>query len=453
MFYKNLLLSLPEVRSPEKKGSIKNRLLWTFGIVVLYIFLATIPLYGISSETAQYFKTLEILIGAKFGTLLTLGVGPIITASIILQLLKGSGILKFKLDTYEGRFYYTGTAKLLAFFFIIIESYVFVKVGGITPTSADFFWIVVIQLLIGGFIVYYMDEVVKKWGFGSGLSLFIAVGIGQAVFLQLFSPLSSDGTLGWGFGGSEIAVGKIWAMIFYLSTGDVGSFLVQVLIPILTTIFLFFLIVFFQSINVYIPLSFGRIRGQTMKWPLNFFYSGVIPVILVSALLQNLSLLGRVINVEWIAQYDQNGNLIGGILREISVPQSLIQNLNPDLTNIFFYAIFFVGFCTMFAYLWVQTSGQDSRSVSNQILNSGLQIPGFRKDARIIEKVLDRYIIPLTILGGIGIGILAVFADVIGALTSGTGILLMIVIIYQFYQQLAKESTEDFSLLQKIMRK
>jgi len=117
------------------------------------------------------------------------------------------------------------------------------------------------------------------------------------------------------------------------------------------------------------------------------------------------------------------------------------------------YIIYMIIGSMVFSYFWVQTSGMDSRGQAKQIISSGLQIPGFRKDVRIIERILDRYIVPLTILGGIGIGILASTADILSALTSGTGILLLIMVIYQFYQQLARESMEDFSLLRKFMRK
>jgi len=123
------------------------------------------------------------------------------------------------------------------------------------------------------------------------------------------------------------------------------------------------------------------------------------------------------------------------------------------LPRIISYMLYMVLGATVFAYFWVQTSGMDAKSQAKSILNSGLQIPGFRKDERIIERLLDRYIIPLTIMGGIGIGILASTADVLSALTSGTGILLLIMIIYQFYQQLARESMDDFTLLKKFMRK
>ena len=454
--YKNLLMLLPEVRNPGKKLNLKSRLLWTFGILILFLFLATIPIYGVSGDSLQFFERLELLLGAKIGKLLTLGIGPIVTASIILQLLKGSGIIKFDLTTEEGKFIFNGTQKLLVFIFILIEAYVFTKFGGVTPNSPDLFLIVVIQLILGGFIIVYMDEVVKKWGFGSGVSLFIAAGIGQALFLRFFSPFTETGSISFGFG-EDTPVGAIWAAIYYLSAADINTFLTQILAPVLITVALFFLIVFFQSINVEIPLSFGVMRGQVYKWPLNFFYSGVIPVILISAFAANLQLWASFLNQDWLGKFDESQNIVGGFvyyLTAINIWDNLGNILTFDIiSRIISYTLYLIIGCTLFSYLWVNTSGQDSKSVSKQIINSGLQIPGFRKDARIIQRVLDRYITPLTIMGGIGIGFLAASADILGALTSGTGILLMIMIIYQFYKQLARESMDDLSLLKRFMKK
>lgn len=474
-FYRNLILSLPEVKSPHTKPNLKKRMVWTFGMLVLFLFLASVPLYGISTEQAQYFQNLELLLGAKIGFLLTLGIGPIVTSSIVLQLLKGSGILKFDMNTEDGKFLYSGSHKILTFLFILVESVVYVMFGAVTPQSEAFFWIVSLQLALGGFIVFYMDEIVKKWGIGSGVSLFIAAGIASTVFIQLFSPLGSEGSLteSWVFGGESIPVGKLFSGLYYLSAGDPMSFATQVAAPVGITIILLLIIIFFQSVNVEIPLSFGRVRGQSIKWPLNFFYSGVIPVILISALGANLQLWARLlqsmaekaessafvrfISENIIGQLDANGNAISGLINWIS-PVQLWQNLGSlgsvDVWgHMITYTIYLVVGSTLFAYFWVQTAGMDSRSQAKQIINSGLQIPGFRKDERIIERVLDRYIVPLTIMGGIGIGLLASSADILSALTSGTGILLLAMVIYQFYQQLARESMEDFSLLRKLMRK
>jgi preprotein translocase subunit SecY len=466
-------MNLPEVRNPIKKGTLKDRLLWTFGMLVLFLFLASIPLYGVSGEQADYFKTLELLLGAKIGTLLTLGIGPIVTSSIVLQLLKGAGMLKFDMQTEEGKFLYGGTHKLLTFAFVIVQSIVYVMFGAVAhdPAIANSFLLLVVQLALGGFLVVYMDEVVKKWGFGSGVSLFIAAGIGGAVFVQLFSPFNAVGDFSFADPDSP-PVGKFWQMFIFLQAGNFLSLATEVITPIAVTVGLLFLIVFFQAINVEIPLSFGRVKGQGFRWPLNFFYAGVIPVILISALSANLQLWARLLqsaaesagssgftrfmSENILGQYEGQ-TAISGLVHFIS-PVNLIDNLSTIFTldvllNVLVYTIFLVIGSTVFAYFWVQTAGMDSRSQAQSILRSGLQIPGFRKDVRIIEKVLDRYIVPLTFMGGIGIGLLASFADLFSALTSGTGILLLVMIIYQFYQQLAKESMEDFSLLRKFMRK
>lgn len=469
-FYKNLLTSLPEVANPTQKQSLKNRLIWTFGVLVLFLFLSSIPLFGVDATQASYFATLELLLGAKFGKLLTLGIGPIVTASIVLQLLKGAGIININLGTEEGKFMWSGTHKLVTFLFIILESIVYVAFGAVSPSAPQYFWIISLQLAMGGFTVFYMDEVVKKWGFGSGVSLFIAAGIGQAVFLQLFSPFTQTGD----FSLTDVSnppVGKFFQMVLYLQAADFNNLFFSVLGPVGITIGLFFLIVFFQSINVEIPLSFGRVRGQSIRWPLNFFYSGVIPVILVSALGANMQLWARLLQsisgpessafVNFVSKHIfgqfEGQTAISGLVSWI-IPVRLWDNFYNFFTlaiwpHMLSYTLYLVIGATLFAYFWVQTAGMDSRSQANQIINSGLQIPGFRKDVRIIEKILDRYIVPLTLMGGIGIGVLASTADLLHALTSGTGILLMIMIIYQFYQSLARESMEDFSVLRKLMRK
>jgi preprotein translocase subunit SecY len=454
-FYKNLILSLPEVKNPIKKLSLKQKLLWTLGILVLYLFLTDIPVFGITEAQITYFQQMELLLGAKIGKLLTLGIGPIVTSSIVLQLLKGAGILNFDITTEKGKFYYTGTHKLLTFAFIILEAFIYVAFGAVQPASHNLFWLVVLQLALGGFLVYYMDEVVKKWGIGSGVSLFIAAGIGRAVFLKLFSPFTQTGGFGWPFFGTDVTVGKLWAGLYYLSHAQINDFVSSVLGPVGITILLFMVIVYLQSINVEIPLSFGRVRGQSIKWPLNFFYAGVIPIILITALSANFKLWAMV--WEKLRGMEQGSSLVSTIVSYLQ-PVNLWTNLgnltNPDVyIHFLIYLIYMILGATLFSYFWIQSSGMDPKSVAKQILKSGLQIPGFRKDSKIIERVLKRYIPPLTIMGGIGIGILAAFANLLGALTTGTGILLMIMIIYQFYRQLAQESMEDLTLLKKLFRK
>ena len=97
----------------------------------------------------------------------------------------------------------------------------------------------------------------------------------------------------------------------------------------------------------------------------------------------------------------------------------------------------------VFSIFWVNTSGMDAKSVAGQLDSSGMQIPGYRKDPRIMESVLNRYIPALTVSGGIGIGLLAATADFLGAIGSGTGILLTIMIFNDLYDRLKREDVEE----------
>jgi preprotein translocase subunit SecY len=116
---------------------------------------------------------------------------------------------------------------------------------------------------------------------------------------------------------------------------------------------------------------------------------------------------------------------------------------STDIARIFVYSGFMIAGATIFSVFWVTTSGMDAGSVSEQIHSTGLQIPGYRRDMRIIERVLNRYIPGLAVLGGMAIGLLASYADLTGAIGSGTGILLATMISYQLYQEITTQHIDD----------
>jgi preprotein translocase subunit SecY len=446
MALKDLLHNLPEVKAPsEKKVSFKTGIKWTLIILVAYFILSNITLYGISESALSRFEYLAILLGTTFGSIVSLGIGPIVMASIILQLLVGSQILNIDTSTDEGRKFFQGIQKLLVFAFIIFEAFIYVLMGGIPAASSSLVPIVILQLCLGGFLILFMDEVVQKWGFGSGISLFIAAGIGWRLFTQLFQFIDSQGLFS--------PVGKLWAFFASLIAAD-GTGAMLALVPILVTAALFFIVVFAQSLKVEIPLSYDRVRGYGIRWPLQFFYAGVIPVILVSALVANLQLLGTLLE-SWLGHATflggfVNGQPISGLafwlhstpIVEAAITNSLLwQHIVQAVIHIIFYMIFSV----LFAYFWVMTSGQDAKSQADRIMKSGMSIPGFRKDPRVLESILKRYVGPLTIMGGAAVGLLASVADLFGALVGGTAILLAIMILYQLYQNIAQQYAMDMN--------
>ncbi|RLE46927.1 preprotein translocase subunit SecY [Candidatus Woesearchaeota archaeon] len=460
--FDKLLASLPEVAGPKQsKLSFKEKLKWTAVILVLFFVLGLVPLFGLGQNALQRFELLSVILGASFGSIISLGIGPIVTASIVLQLLNGSGLVKFDLTSKEGRVRFQGSQKLLAVFFILFEASIYVFMGGLAPPqqfagSGLYFQlqlILVFQLFLGGLLILFMDEVCSKWGFGSGVSLFIAAGVSKSLFIRLLSPLPSPAN-------PSIATGAIPALFQSLSAGDPQT-AVLMLAGIASTIVVFAIAVYSQAMKVEIPLSFGRVRGYGIRWPLHFIYTSNIPVILISALVANIQLWARLLQ-NWgfpIFGSFAGNSPVSGFVYWISPPNVVGAFIKGGLTFSLFargltYTLFLIIGSIIFSWFWVQTSGMDARSQAKQIMSSGLQIPGFRKDERVLERLLKRYISPLTVMGAAAVGFLAAVADVSGALTHGTSLLLSVMIVYRLYEDIARQHLMDMNpMLRKFMGK
>lgn len=464
--WRNILMNLPEVSAPtQRRLSFKEKLKWTLLILLLYYVLRMVPLFGLGPNELARFEYLSVILGAEFGSIISLGIGPIVTASIVLQLLNGSGLVKFDLTKHEGKRTFQGVQKLLSLFFILFEGAIYVFMGGLAPPAeingiaiagtGMYFgleMLLIFQLFLGGLLILFMDEIVSKWGFGSGISLFIAAGVSQQLFIRTFSWLPAPGAeAGFGY-----ANGAIPALFQSLSAGDPATAGLM-LGALVATIFVFCLAVYGQAMKVEIPLSFGRIRGHGVRWPLNFMYTSNIPVILIAALMANLQLWGRLLQ-NW--GYPLLGTFVGntpatGLVAFMNAPNLLQKIITGTMTfgdigqSIVYMLIMMLG-AMMFSIFWVQTSGMDARSQANQMMSSGLQIPGFRRDPRVMERLLARYIGPLSVMGGLAIGFLAAIADLAGALTKGTALLLTVMIVYRLYEEIAKQHVYD---MHPMMRK
>lgn len=453
MDLKKIFSYIPEVKKPdEKKLAFNVKLKWTLIILIAFFVLANIPLFGMSNNALERFKYLAIILGTDFGSIISLGIGPIVMASIILQLLTGAGILNININTPEGKKLFQGIQKILTFFFIIFEACVYVLMKGL-EAMPGYTGIMIFQLILGGLAIYYMNELCEKWGFGSGVSLFIAAGVSWKLFVGAFQFINSQGGNCLLDFKNTPCSGKILVLIQSLINKYPVEF-TSALATIIATVIIFLVVVWTQSLKVEIPLSFGKIRGYAIKWPLAFFYASVIPVILTAALVANLQLFGGLLEnwlghptflghfmdgqaVSGFAFWLGSTNLLELIIRGGFLPKYLLQGLT--------HIIFYVGLCIMFSVFWVKTAGMDAKAQAQKITSSGLQVSGFRQDTRILESILDRYIMPLTIMGGGAIGLLAATTDLLGALASGTAILLVIMIMFQLYQNIAQQHMTDMN--------
>ncbi len=478
MDLRSIFKFIPEVKSPdEKKVGFNVKLKWTLIILVAFFVLANIPLFGLSNNALERFKYLAIILGTDFGSIISLGIGPIVMASVILQLLSGSGILNIDTTTSEGRKFFQGIQKILTFFFIIFEALIYVLMQGL-QASPGFAPLLIFQLILGGLAIYYMDEITTKWGFGSGISLFIAAGASWHLITSAFQFINQEGRNCLLDFGKTACPGKVFVLIQSI-INKYPIELISAAGAIIATVVIFLIIVWAQSLKVEVPLSFGKIRGYAVKWPLSFFYASNIPVILTAALIVSLQVFGGILEnaaapcfiaggtcagiakfasyfgflghfiegqpISGLSFWMGSTNLLELTIRGGFLPRYLIQGL----THILFYVIL----STLFAVFWVKTSGMDSKAQANKISASGLQIAGFRQDERVLESILDRYIMPLTVMGGIAIGLLASATNLMGALTSGTAILLVVMIFFQFYQNIVQQHQTDMNpALRKFMK-
>jgi len=493
---------IPTVTEPIQKLTFREKAKWTLIVLVLFFVLGSITVWGVNPDAVARFEFLEIVFGSRFGSIITLGIGPIVTASIILQLLVGSKVINWDLTNEEDKKKFSATQKILTVAFCFIQGIAYVIAGAVPPASSDIVLIlaVILQLTIGGIIIMFMDEIVSKWGFGSGVSLFIAAGVAKTILIRTLNPLTQAGALPME---GEYPTGIIPFIIasFLEGTTPLISLFIN-LLPLLGTVLVFIIVVFVQDIKVEIPMAFSLPFGKfaARRWPLKFLYTSNIPVILVAAVLANLQVVGRLLyerGITFLGTYSEQGTPNpGGFMYYLYTPSGevgimivtiiasiialcfvilalrvwkknafkmcilgaiigmilgyfLISYYNlPGITldsvlHIIFYISIYVLGSVVFSIFWTATSGMDAKSVAEQFKTYFIMIPGFRHDPRIVERVLDRYIPALTVMGGAFIGFLAAYADLTSAIGTGTGLLLATMIVYQFYEQITAQHKED----------
>jgi preprotein translocase subunit SecY len=512
---KPVISRMPAIAQPVGHVHFRRKMFWTITVLLLYFLLTNVFLYGVDQATViDLFQSYRAILAGAQGTLMHLGIGPIVTGSIIMQLFTGAKIINLDLTDDEDKGTYQGTQKVVVVAMIFVEAIPQVF-GYLTPSSAlvgglgsaspgnGLFLaelIIVAQLVFGSYLVFLMDEVVSKWGIGSGISLFIAAGVSQQII---------QGTVNWIPQQPSLPVSAtnppsgtipktLWFFTNYNAGQLAGGGWEQILlhqpnpvIALVGTAAIFFLVAWTESTRIELPLSHAEARGARGRYPLRLIYASNIPVILMAALLANVSMFSILLWTNptlahfpllghqwWIGAYpasaaqaqsmgvSQTTPLMGGAYYLSTVQgleQWLLPLLNPqqygsllvghqwwqDLAHVAIYFGVMVGGSILFAKFWIQTTNMGPEAVARQIEASGMQIPGFRREPRVLRRVLARYIPVITVISGAAVGALAAGADLIGTVgnASGTGVLLTVGIIINFYEAMGREQLMEMNPL------
>jgi len=462
---------LPAVASPEKHVHFKDKLWWTLGVLVLYFALANVPLFGMSQDSVDLFESYRAFFAGASGSLVLLGIGPIVTASIVLQLLVGADIIKMDLSNPKDQAFFQGAQKFLVFVMILLEALPQLLGGYIQPDTGlastlgvgpgVITLMLLVQIFIGGTLILFMDEVISKWGIGSGVGLFIVAGISQQIVTGIFNWQLESG----------LPVGLIPKWIYiaqntgadYLFSGEGLMFLLVRggILALVSTIIIFLLVVFVESTRIEIPLAHSAVRGARGRFPVKLIYASVLPMILVRALQANVQMIGIILSgrgITLLGEFSGSKPLNGIMyyLAPINSPYDWIPSLVQEsfatygvaapatwqiALHVVADAIMLIGGGIIFALFWIETTGMGAKPTAQKIFDSGMQIPGFRRNIGSIEKVMQRYIPKVTVIGGAFIGILTLVASLLGTLGSagGTGLLLTVSIVYRLYEDIASE--------------
>lgn len=464
---KPVMCILPEVASPDRKIPFREKALWTITTLFIFLVCCQIPLYGVAaSKSSDPFFWMRVILASNRGTLMELGISPIITSGLVMQLLAGSRIIEVNQSLKEDRALFNGAQKLFGILITIGEAIAYVvsgMYGDLNTLGAGNAILIILQLFAAGMIVIILDELLQKgYGLGSGISLFIATNICESIIWKAFSPTTINTGRGTEFEGAIIALihllitrqNKFRALreAFYRSN-------LPNLTNLVATVLIFLIVIYFQGWRVDLPVKYAKYRGQQGKYPIKLFYTSNMPIILQTALVSNLYFLSQLLynryggNIivrllgVWKELKENPGNSVpvSGLAYYISPPHTLAE-IGRDPVHAVFYFIFILASCALFSKTWIEVSGQSPKDVAKQLRDQQLVLKGHRNNSIVHE--LNRYIPAAAAFGGMCIGALTVLADFLGAIGSGTGILLAVTIIYQYYEMFEKVNTDPNAFVQ-----
>jgi preprotein translocase subunit SecY len=403
-------------RAPD----IRRRLLYVLGILIVFRFLAHVPVPGVNqAQLAQYlqsnalFGVLDLLSGGGLSSfsVVALGVNPYINASIIMQLMTGvvPSLQALQREGEYGRNKINQYTRYLAVPMALLQSYGFLALlnsQGILSSGFDLSngatITQIVTLTAGSMTLMWLGELITEKGIGNGISFIIFAGIVSR------APNAIGG---------------------FLSTPNLPLIIGFGLIAIISVS----VIIYIQEGQRRIPIQYAsRVRGRRMYQggqtflPLRVNQAGVIPIIFAISIL---------LFPQQIASYF-TGSEVGWVK---SIATGIVGFLNPR--TIPYVALYFT-LTVGFTYFYTAFTFKPD-DTAEQLRKNGGFIPGIRP-GRPTADYLARVVTRITIAGALFLGIVAtlptllglVFPSLSGIALGGTGLLIVVSVIVETMKQL-----------------
>jgi len=456
----SILQLLPEVSPPDRRQPFQERATTTIISVLIFLVLSQIPLYGIKSNSADPFYHQRSLFGSSRGTLMELGVGPIVTSGILMQIFSAARFFEVNHNIKQDRILFQGLQKLFAYLLAFSQALFFV-ISGIygSPSSIGLVKsiLIILQLFGSSVIVITLDELLQKgYGIGSGVSLFSSVAIATEVVWKTLSPIS------FSTGEVKDLVGALVSLPYLLFTRPdkfqvvlSGLFLRRginhcSIFSVLVAIAVGLGTAYFLTWRIEVQIKHRKSNAQ-QGYPIRLFYTSNIPLIIYGVISGNIFMFSQVlyaafpnsllvhITGKWEFLNNSNSLVVptSGIPYYISPPESIFD-LILDPFHVLFYGVLLLAMSATFSKIWVELAGLNSKSISKELREQDIVIKGHRDTA--LEHEFNRYIPTAAEVGGIIIGGLSFVADLFGSAVPGASIVVLVTVIFQYYEIVLRES-------------
>ncbi|HIQ89073.1 TPA: preprotein translocase subunit SecY [Candidatus Galligastranaerophilus faecipullorum] len=421
---------LESLMSNLRASGLKQKLIFTFAIIALFRFGAQLPIYGINNEVFQAMAAgnnmigfLDLFSGGALGkvSIFALGIGPYITASIIMQLLAVIIPYLEKLQKEEGEAGRRKIQQLTRQFTVVLalfQSFVFVTILSKLPNSIMhtvhpvlFFLGSMAALTAGSVFVMWLAELITEKGVGNGGSLIIFIGIISGIPLyasRTATLVSQDGAL---------QLGLVGLLAIFVAT-------------------IIFIIIFQDAVRK-VPIVSARRQvgnkvygGANTNIPFKLNPGGVMPIIFAVAIL---------LFPATILSFVQQMKMPEGIVRNIFEQMSLF--LSPS--SLSYYVIYFLLIVALtFFYASIIPSMQP-KEIANNLKKYGSAIPGVKPGKPTADK-LDEILSRTIFIGAISLGIIALVPTVASKITNittmqglgATSLIIMVGVALDFINQI-----------------
>ena len=457
---------IPYVPKPKITIKPNEKLVWTGMVLFIYLIYSQIPLYGIyKTRDSDPLHYMRIILASSRGTLAELGITPIISSSFLMGFLRTLRIISFDPNIKEDRILFEQTTKFVAIIITLGQAiaYVFNGVYGPVNLIGNVNIILLIsQLVIGGIIIILLDELLSNnYGLISGISLFVATNISENIMWKCFSPFTVASERGIEYEGAIIALFhflitkkskyEAFRLAFFRRSAPN-------LLQLFSTLIIIILVMYLWRFKLYIKVTNKKMPGVTYNQPIKLFYSSTTPIIVINTFISNLYLISQVLYRRYSSSLlikilgtwaEKNGEQVatGGIAYFITPPKNLFYFITHPLKSII-YVIFILYFSGWFTQTMVDLIGKGAIDLARGLKNEGFFLEGIRESEETIYKRFQKLIPTVSFLSGMLIAALQILADLIGAIGSGTGILLLVSTILQVQENNeGKTNKENINVL------